>query len=139
MLFIELILAKGITPSTQLFIKGFPVDDYFFKRLQLNLTCFYSLIFSPFDDNYNVSIEIKWRKSESSIIQENKISVSNVVETRPLHYQSSLLFASIDKNIDEDNYTCLVRRIIQRNYNQTVSNDAVTRSVLIPSKTFLYL
>ena len=128
-------LAIGTPPSTQLLIKGFPVDEYFFKGLQLNLTCFYNLTFSPYDENYNVSVVIEWRKSESSIIQDNRVSVSNVVETRPLHYQSSLLFASLDKNRDEDNYTCLVRTTVQRIYNQTVSNDAVTHSVLIPSKS----
>jgi len=78
-------------------------------------------------------VDIEWRSSKSSISQSNRISVADVMETRPLHYQSSLLLHSLDKSKDEDNYTCVIRTNIRRKYKNTSINDAVTRSVQLSS------
>ena len=60
-----------------------------------------------------------------------------MVETRPLHYQSSLLFASLDKNRDEDNYTCLaVANVRSFSKKITLIMDDIKLSVQIPSKFY---
>ena len=58
---------------------------------------------------YRVSVSPQWSKSGTALTPSSRVSVDEeAIEVEPLLYQSRLMFTSLDENLDDGNYACLV-------------------------------
>ena len=96
-------LSVTTIPPPTVTITGSPINSHYFSGLQLNLTCHIQL---PMPRGYRVSVSFQWSKSGSILASNGRMSVDEgAVEVL---YQSSLVFTSLDEDLDGGNYTCSV-------------------------------
>ena len=99
-------LSVTTIPPPTVTITGSPINTHYFSGLQLNLTCHIQL---PMPRGYRVSVSFQWSKSGSILASNGRMSVDEgAVEAESFLYQSSLVFTSLDEDLDDGNYICSV-------------------------------
>ena len=114
-------------------MRGYPIDADFFTGLQLNLTC--TIILSHLVST-STTISVEWSQSGSPLTSTSRVTVGEwPVEVGPGHYQTSVVFNSLDSTRDEGEYTCAVR-VTNRieGFADAIKESTASRSITVPSK-----